>query len=184
MTVSSQQMMFFLQQLRKLKQPTKVLVQFYTAIKYILTSSISIWYAVATARDKEKLAAGSHLCRTCTPPGARIKADPFNLGQLSVPLLSGRRFWSIQTRTSCHKNSFFSLCHNPHKITTFDLLYLSLCCVKIHSCYVQLFFLPIIVAPITAKKLLLAKVTLTNNGKHFLKFFLKFHFEGFLLTIS
>ncbi|XP_053713176.1 uncharacterized protein LOC128754516 [Synchiropus splendidus] len=52
----AQQRMFFLRQLRKLRLPTKLLVEFYTAIiQSILTSSITVWYNSATSRDKSRL---------------------------------------------------------------------------------------------------------------------------------
>ncbi|KAM8877844.1 uncharacterized protein ACB058_003534 [Synchiropus picturatus] len=52
----AQQRMFFLRQLRKLQLPTKLLVEFYTAIiQSILTSSITVWYNSATSRDKSRL---------------------------------------------------------------------------------------------------------------------------------
>ncbi|KAM8834250.1 uncharacterized protein ACB058_017872 [Synchiropus picturatus] len=52
----AQQRMFFLRQLRKLRLPTKLLVEFYTAIvQSILTSSITVWYNSATSRDKGRL---------------------------------------------------------------------------------------------------------------------------------
>uniref|UniRef100_A0AAV2KVB1 Ig-like domain-containing protein n=1 Tax=Knipowitschia caucasica TaxID=637954 RepID=A0AAV2KVB1_KNICA len=48
--------MYFLRQLRKVKLPAQMLVQFYTAIiKSILTSSITVWFAGATVRDKQRL---------------------------------------------------------------------------------------------------------------------------------
>nr|XP_061836676.1 uncharacterized protein LOC133619576 [Nerophis lumbriciformis]XP_061836677.1 uncharacterized protein LOC133619576 [Nerophis lumbriciformis] len=52
----AQQRMYFRQQLRKLKVPTEMLVQFYSAIiKSILTSSIIVWFPGATVRDKHRL---------------------------------------------------------------------------------------------------------------------------------
>ncbi|XP_056880106.1 uncharacterized protein LOC130520393 isoform X1 [Takifugu flavidus] len=52
----AQQRMFFLRQLRKLKLPPRMLAQFYTAIiESILTSSITVWFAGATARDRLRL---------------------------------------------------------------------------------------------------------------------------------
>uniref|UniRef100_A0AAV2JRZ0 Alkylated DNA repair protein AlkB homologue 8 N-terminal domain-containing protein n=1 Tax=Knipowitschia caucasica TaxID=637954 RepID=A0AAV2JRZ0_KNICA len=46
----AQQRMYFLRQLRKAKLPAQMLVQFYTAIiESILTSSITVWFAGATA---------------------------------------------------------------------------------------------------------------------------------------
>ncbi|KAK7904065.1 hypothetical protein WMY93_016672 [Mugilogobius chulae] len=53
-------------QLKKAKLPVQMMVQFYTAtIESILTSSITVWYAGATVRDKQTF----HLSRTCTSPG-------------------------------------------------------------------------------------------------------------------
>ncbi|KAK3519738.1 hypothetical protein QTP70_003710 [Hemibagrus guttatus] len=55
-TMKAQQSMYFLQQLKKFLLPVKMLVNFYTAtIESILTSSITVWFAAATARDKAKL---------------------------------------------------------------------------------------------------------------------------------
>uniref|UniRef100_A0AAV2IZI5 Alkylated DNA repair protein AlkB homologue 8 N-terminal domain-containing protein n=1 Tax=Knipowitschia caucasica TaxID=637954 RepID=A0AAV2IZI5_KNICA len=52
----AQQRMYFLWQLRKAKLPAQMLVQFYTAIiESILTSSITVWFAGATVRDKQRL---------------------------------------------------------------------------------------------------------------------------------
>ncbi|KAK3575314.1 hypothetical protein QTP86_024722, partial [Hemibagrus guttatus] len=52
----AQQRMYFLRQLKNFLLPVKMLVNFYTAIiKSILTSSITVWFAAATARDKAKL---------------------------------------------------------------------------------------------------------------------------------
>uniref|UniRef100_A0AAV2JB95 Uncharacterized protein n=1 Tax=Knipowitschia caucasica TaxID=637954 RepID=A0AAV2JB95_KNICA len=49
----AQQRMYFLRQLRKAKLPAQMLVQFYTAIiESILTSSVTVWFAGATVRDK------------------------------------------------------------------------------------------------------------------------------------
>ncbi|KAK3544560.1 hypothetical protein QTP86_016935, partial [Hemibagrus guttatus] len=48
--------MYFLRQLKKFLLPVKMLVNFYTAIiESVLTSSITVWFAAATARDKAKL---------------------------------------------------------------------------------------------------------------------------------
>uniref|UniRef100_A0AAV2LFS2 Alkylated DNA repair protein AlkB homologue 8 N-terminal domain-containing protein n=1 Tax=Knipowitschia caucasica TaxID=637954 RepID=A0AAV2LFS2_KNICA len=52
----AQQRMYFLRQLRKAKLPAQMLVQFYTAIiESILTSSVTVWFAGATVRDKQRL---------------------------------------------------------------------------------------------------------------------------------
>ncbi|KAK7929774.1 hypothetical protein WMY93_006169 [Mugilogobius chulae] len=48
--------MYFLRQLKKAKLPVQMMVQFYTAIiESILTSSITVWYAGATVRDRHRL---------------------------------------------------------------------------------------------------------------------------------
>ncbi|TWW66905.1 hypothetical protein D4764_20G0009370 [Takifugu flavidus] len=121
----AQQRMFFLQKLRKLKLPPRMLAQFYTAIiESILTSSITVWYAGATARDRLRL---QHVVRAaekvigCRLPSiqdlyisrtrrhaGRITADPSHPGHgLFSPLPSGRRLRSIRTKTSRYMNSFF-----------------------------------------------------------------------------
>uniref|UniRef100_A0A1A8CJ36 Reverse transcriptase domain-containing protein n=2 Tax=Nothobranchius kadleci TaxID=1051664 RepID=A0A1A8CJ36_NOTKA len=121
----AQQRMYFLRQLKKAKLPAQMMVQFYTAIiESILTSSIAVWYAGATVRDKHRL---QRIVRSaekvigCSLPSlqdlyvsrtrgraGRIAADPSHPGhRLFEPLPSGRRLRSIQTRTSRHKNSFF-----------------------------------------------------------------------------
>uniref|UniRef100_A0A3P9CX82 NACHT domain-containing protein n=1 Tax=Maylandia zebra TaxID=106582 RepID=A0A3P9CX82_9CICH len=52
----AQQRMYFLRQLKKFNLPTRTMMQFYTAIiESILTSSITVWYAGATIRDKQRL---------------------------------------------------------------------------------------------------------------------------------
>ncbi|KAK3551748.1 hypothetical protein QTP70_023712 [Hemibagrus guttatus] len=56
LTKKAQQRMYFLRELKKFLLPVKMLVNFYTAIiESILTSSITVWFAAATARDKDKL---------------------------------------------------------------------------------------------------------------------------------
>ncbi|TWW55980.1 hypothetical protein D4764_09G0010300 [Takifugu flavidus] len=121
----AQQRMFFLRKLRKLKLPPRMLAQFYTAIiESILTSSITVWYAGATARDRLRLqrvmrAAEKvigcrlpsiqdlYISRTRRRAG-RITADPSHPGHgLFSPLPSGRRLRSIRTKTSRYMNSFF-----------------------------------------------------------------------------
>ena len=121
----AQQRMFFLRQLKKLKLPTQMLVQFYTSIiESILTSSITVWFAGATTRDKyrlQRIVRAAEKVIGCKLPSlqdlfvsrtrgraGRITADPSHPGhRLFVPLPSGRRLRSIRTRTSRHKNSFF-----------------------------------------------------------------------------
>ncbi|KAK3549596.1 hypothetical protein QTP86_005348 [Hemibagrus guttatus] len=56
LTKKAQQRMYFLRQLKKFLFPVKMLVNFYTAIiESVLTSSITVLFAAATARDKAKL---------------------------------------------------------------------------------------------------------------------------------
>ncbi|KAK3510491.1 hypothetical protein QTP70_009149 [Hemibagrus guttatus] len=69
LTKKAQQRMYFLRQLKKFLLPVKMLVNFYTAIiESILTSSITVWFAAATARDKAKLQRVIHSAekRLCT----------------------------------------------------------------------------------------------------------------------
>ncbi|KAK3545102.1 hypothetical protein QTP70_000576 [Hemibagrus guttatus] len=56
LTKKAQKRIYFLRQLKKFLLPVKMLVNFYTAIiESILTFSITVWFAAATARDKAKL---------------------------------------------------------------------------------------------------------------------------------
>ncbi|TWW55937.1 putative RNA-directed DNA polymerase from transposon BS [Takifugu flavidus] len=121
----AQQRMFFLRKLRKLKLPPRMLAQFYTAIiESILTSSITVWFAGATARDRlrlQRVVRAAEKVIGCRLPSiqdlyisrtrrcaGRITADPSHPGHgLFSPLPSGRRLRSIRTRTSRYTNSFF-----------------------------------------------------------------------------
>ncbi|CAL9695313.1 unnamed protein product [Knipowitschia caucasica] len=121
----AQQRMYFLRQLRKAKLPAQMLVQFYTAIiESILTSSVTVWFAGATVRDKQRLQrivrSAEEVIGRSLPSlqdlyvarargrAGRITADPSHPAHgLFQPLPSGRRLRSIRTRTSRHKNSFF-----------------------------------------------------------------------------
>ncbi|KAK3560016.1 hypothetical protein QTP86_033816 [Hemibagrus guttatus] len=135
LTKKAQQRMYFLRQLKKFLLPVKMLVNFYTAIiESVLTSSITVWFAAATARDKAKLQRVIHSAEKvigCSLPSlqelyfsrsrraAKIAADPSHPGnELFRSLPSGKRLRSIRTRTSRHKNSFFptavSLLNNEH----------------------------------------------------------------------
>ncbi|KAK3535114.1 hypothetical protein QTP70_004670 [Hemibagrus guttatus] len=125
LTKKAQQRMYFLRQLKKFLLPVKMLVNFYTAIiESVLTSSITVWFAAATARDKAKLQRVIHSAEKvigCSLPSlqelyfsrsrrraAKIAADPSHPGnELFRSLPSGKRLRSIKTRTSRHKNSFF-----------------------------------------------------------------------------
>ncbi|KAK3520904.1 hypothetical protein QTP86_003763 [Hemibagrus guttatus] len=125
LTKKAQKRMYFLRQLKRFLLPVKMLVNFYTAIiESILTSSIMVWFAAATARDKAKLQRVIHSAEKvigCSLPSlqelyvsrsrrraAKIAADPSHPGnELFRSLPSGKRLQSIRTRTSRHKNSFF-----------------------------------------------------------------------------
>ncbi|KAK3553710.1 hypothetical protein QTP70_007500 [Hemibagrus guttatus] len=125
LTKKAQQRMYFLRQLKKFLLPVKMLVNFYIAIiESVLTSSITVWFAAATARDKAKLQRVIHSAEKvigCSLPSlqelyvsrsrrraAKIAADPSHPGnELFRSLPSGKRLRSIKTRTSRHKDSFF-----------------------------------------------------------------------------
>ncbi|KAL6113779.1 uncharacterized protein ACO6RY_04687 [Pungitius sinensis] len=52
-TKKAQQRMFFLRQLKKFNLPKTIMLHFYTAIiESILCSSITVWYAAATAKGR------------------------------------------------------------------------------------------------------------------------------------
>ncbi|XP_078023582.1 uncharacterized protein LOC144462780 [Epinephelus lanceolatus] len=88
LTKKAYQRMYFLRQLKKFNLPKTMMVHFCSAIiESIVTSSITIWYAAATAKDKSRLqriirstekVIGCNLpslqdlyvSRTCTPPGS------------------------------------------------------------------------------------------------------------------
>ena len=114
-------------QLKKFNMPQKVMVEFYTAIiESILTSSITIWFAASTAKDKGRL---QRIIRSpekvigCDPPAlldlfhsrtskraGKITADPSHPGHhLFQRLPSTKRFRAIRTETSRHLNSFFPM---------------------------------------------------------------------------
>ena len=125
LTAKAQQRLHFLRQLRRLKLPAKLLVQFYSAtIQSILTSSITVWFAASTSRDKQRLQrivrTAAKLTGTNLPSldelyasrtrkrALRIITDSSHPGHsLFKPLPSGRRYRSVRTRTTRHKNSFF-----------------------------------------------------------------------------
>ncbi|XP_070398816.1 uncharacterized protein [Nothobranchius furzeri] len=113
----------FLRQLKKFNLPAQTMRQFCTSvIRSILTSSVTVWYAGATIRDKRKLqrvvrsaekVIGCKLpsiedftSRTLRRAG-RITVDLCHSGHSLFDLLPGRRLRSIHTITSRHKNSFF-----------------------------------------------------------------------------
>ncbi|KAF7640908.1 hypothetical protein LDENG_00006300 [Lucifuga dentata] len=63
LTKKAQQRMYFLQQLKKFKLPTAMMVVFYTSIiESILTSSISVWYRCCRHQGQGQTAAYHSLC--------------------------------------------------------------------------------------------------------------------------
>ena len=123
----AQQRMFFLRQLRKFNMPRKVMVEFYTAtIESILTSSITVWFAASTAKDKgrlQRIIRSAEKVIGCDLPAlldlfhsrtsrraGKIIAEPSHPGHhLFQRLPSGKRFRAIRTKTSRHLNSFFPM---------------------------------------------------------------------------
>ena len=108
--------MYFLQQLKKFNLPKTMMLHF-DIIESVLTSSLTIWYAAGTAKDKSRL---QRIIRTaekvigCNLPTLedlhtsrtlrrawKIVADSSNPGHtLFQPLPSGRRLRSIRTNTT------------------------------------------------------------------------------------
>ena len=125
LTKKAQQRMYFLRQLKKFNLPKAMMVHFYTAIiESILTSSITIWYAAATVKDRSRLQRIIRWAEKvigCNLPSLqdlytsrtlkcarKIMADPSHPGHdLFVTLPSGKRLRSVKTKTSRHKSSFF-----------------------------------------------------------------------------
>ncbi|KAK3551335.1 hypothetical protein QTP70_015013, partial [Hemibagrus guttatus] len=110
LTKKAQQRIYFLQQLKKFLLPVKMLVNFYTAIiKSILTSSITVWFAAATARDKAKMQHVIHSAEKvigCTSPGpgdVQPRSQPTPL----IPEMNSFGPSPLERGSSCHKNSFF-----------------------------------------------------------------------------
>ena len=113
--------MYFLRQLKKFNLPKTMMVHFYTAIiESILTSSITIWYAAATAKDKSRLQRIMHTAEKvidCNLPtledlhtsrslrrARKIVADSSHPGHsMFQSFSSGRRLQSIRTNTTRHK---------------------------------------------------------------------------------
>nr|XP_010774725.1 PREDICTED: protein LYRIC [Notothenia coriiceps] len=76
----AQQRMFFLRQLKKFNLPKTMMGNFYTSImESILTSSITIWYAAATAKDKgrlQRVISSSERVIGCNLPSLHHLQDP------------------------------------------------------------------------------------------------------------
>ncbi len=121
----AQQRMYFLRQLKKFNLPQAHMTQFYSAvIESVLCSSITVWFGSASKSDIRRLQRtvrtaeriiGVHLpslqdlyYSRVKKRGGNIITDPSHPGHDLFALLpSGRRYRSLCTRTSRHKNSFF-----------------------------------------------------------------------------
>ena len=116
----AQQRMYFLWQLKKFNLPRTMMVHFYYIIESIPTSSTTIWYGAATTKDKgrlQRVIRSAEKVIGCNLPSlqdlyasrrrtGKIVADPSHPShKLFETLPSGRRLWSIRTKTSHHKNS-------------------------------------------------------------------------------
>ena len=119
------QRLYFLRQLRKFNLPRELLVQFYRGIiESVLCSSITVWFGSATKLDKNRLQRtvriAGKIIRADLPSmeelyiarvkkrAEKIAADPRHPGHNLFNLLpSGRRYKTLYTKTSRHKNSFF-----------------------------------------------------------------------------
>uniref|UniRef100_A0A8C6NSQ5 Alkylated DNA repair protein AlkB homologue 8 N-terminal domain-containing protein n=1 Tax=Nothobranchius furzeri TaxID=105023 RepID=A0A8C6NSQ5_NOTFU len=121
----AQQRMYFFRQLRKYGLPQELLIIFYTAaVESILCSSITVWFGSATKMDKCRLqriikTAGKiigaklpsvqelYISRT-RKKAVNIVQDATHPASTLFHLLpSGRRYRSLYTKTTRHKNSFF-----------------------------------------------------------------------------
>ncbi len=129
----AQQRSFFLRQLKKFNLPQAHMTQFYSAvIELVLCSSITVWFGSASKSDIRRLQRtvrtaeriiGVHLPSLQDLYNSRVKkragniiTDPSHPGHNLFALLpSGRRYRSLCTRTSRHKNSFF-----PHAISSLN----------------------------------------------------------------
>ncbi|KAL0202579.1 hypothetical protein M9458_000597, partial [Cirrhinus mrigala] len=121
----AQQRLYFLHQLKKFNLPQALMTQFYSAvIESVLCSSITVWFGAASKSDIRRLQRtvrtaeriiGVHLPNLQDLYISRVKKwagniiqDPSHPGHNLFALLpSGRRYRSLSTKTSRHKNSFF-----------------------------------------------------------------------------
>nr|BAB83841.1 ReO_6 [Oryzias latipes] len=121
----AQQRLYFLRQLKKFNLPQGLLTIFYTAIiQSVLTTSITVWFGSATRHDRNRLQriirSAERIIGTSLLPiqdlyrsrarkrAGRIVKDPSHPGHCLFSLLpSGRRFRTLRTKTTRHKDSFF-----------------------------------------------------------------------------
>ena len=106
---------------------SELLIQFYTAvIESVLCSSITVWFGSATKLDRNRLQrtvrSAERIIGADLPTiqdlynirarkrAGKIIADPSHPGHNLFQLLpSGRRYRSLHTKTTWHRNSFFPL---------------------------------------------------------------------------
>ncbi|KAL0201439.1 hypothetical protein M9458_004626, partial [Cirrhinus mrigala] len=118
----AQQRLYFLCQLKKFNLPQ---IQFYSTVtESVLCSSITVWFGAGSKSDTRRLQrtvrtaeriTGVHLPNLQDLYISRVKKqagnmiqDPSHPGHNLFALLpSGRRYRSLSTKTSRHKNSFF-----------------------------------------------------------------------------
>ncbi|KAI7806272.1 hypothetical protein IRJ41_003060 [Triplophysa rosa] len=122
----AQQRLYFLHQLKKFNLPQTLLKQFYSAvIESVLCTSITVWFGSATKSDIRRLqrtvrtaekiiGAPLPTLQELYTSRVRKRAQKITL-DLSHPshhlftmLPSGRRYRALSTKTTRHKNSFFS----------------------------------------------------------------------------
>lgn len=120
-----QQRLFFLRRLKGLRLSPPIMVQFYRAvIESVLTSSLTVWFASASARAKARLQrvvrAAERIIGCPLPPimdlyssrsinrAVKIAADPSHPANSLFNLLpSGKRYRAFLPKTSRHRHSFF-----------------------------------------------------------------------------
>ncbi len=119
----AQQRLYFLRQLRKFNLPQELLKQFYSAIiESVLCTSITVWFSSVTKSDLRRLRSvvrtAERIIRTTPPPitiiiqseqKGKITLDPSHPAHSLFELLpSGRRYRARSTRTTRHRNRFFT----------------------------------------------------------------------------
>uniref|UniRef100_A0A6I8PZ49 Reverse transcriptase domain-containing protein n=1 Tax=Xenopus tropicalis TaxID=8364 RepID=A0A6I8PZ49_XENTR len=124
-TKAARQRLFFLRRLRRFGMDSRILTNFYRCtIESILSGCITTWYGSCNALDRKVLQrvvrSAEHITRTelpamqdlyrqrCRRKMQRILSDPGHPSHSLFTLLpSGRRYRSIQTRTSRYRDSFY-----------------------------------------------------------------------------
>lgn len=109
----------------KVHLPDTILVHLFTSIaESIITSSITVWYSTATAKDKcrlLKINCSAEMVIGCNLPSLqdldtfrttrqarKIVANPSHTShKMFLNLPSGRRLQTIKSNTSCYKNILF-----------------------------------------------------------------------------